>query len=200
MLGEQTCARCARAQSHTNDLSPPSISLSIYRSISEHSFFSLYLSLFLSFFVFISLFRPLPLLSFSFSFALSFFPSFPLSFSLSFIPVRCLSLDADFPLSFFIYLFSLSQFLFSFLRSIHTSLSLSLFPFLTLSLCPSFFLSSSLSLPSPPFFPFLQIASRPGAHNLRCLFRVTFVPVDAYELLRSDPMSFEYLYVQGRHI
>jgi len=40
------------------------------------------------------------------------------------------------------------------------------------------------------------IASRPGAHNLRCLFRVTFVPVDAYELLRSDPMSFEYLYVQ----
>merc|ERR1719410_3213392 len=26
-----------------------------------------------------------------------------------------------------------------------------------------------------------KIASRPGAHNLRCLFRVTFVPVDAYE-------------------
>ena len=48
-----------------------------------------------------------------------------------------------------------------------------------------------------PFF--LQIASRPGAQNLRCLFRVTFVPVDAYELLRSDPMAFEYLYVQGPH-
>ena len=43
----------------------------------------------------------------------------------------------------------------------------------------------------------MQIASRPGAQNLRCLFRVTFVPTDAYELLRSDPMSFEYLYVQA---
>ena len=54
---------------------------------------------------------------------------------------------------------------------------------------------------SLPFLLFaLQIASRPGAHNLRCLFRVTFVPVDAYELLRSDPMSFEYLYVQVRRI
>ena len=41
-----------------------------------------------------------------------------------------------------------------------------------------------------------QIASRPGAHNLRCLFRVTFVPNDAYELLRSDSVAFEYLYVQ----
>ena len=41
-----------------------------------------------------------------------------------------------------------------------------------------------------------QIASRPGAHNLRCLFRVTFVPVDAYELLRTDSVAFEYLYVQ----
>ena len=44
-------------------------------------------------------------------------------------------------------------------------------------------------------FPF-QIASRPGAHNLRCLFRVTFVPIDAYELLRTDSVAFEYLYVQ----
>ena len=42
----------------------------------------------------------------------------------------------------------------------------------------------------------LQIASRPGAHNLRCLFRVTFVPTDAYELLRTDSVAFEYLYVQ----
>jgi hypothetical protein len=41
-----------------------------------------------------------------------------------------------------------------------------------------------------------QIASRPGSHNLRCLFRVTFVPEDAYELLRKDPLAFEYLYVQ----
>jgi hypothetical protein len=30
-----------------------------------------------------------------------------------------------------------------------------------------------------------KIASRPGAHNLRCLFRVTFVPVDSYDLLRK---------------
>lgn len=41
-----------------------------------------------------------------------------------------------------------------------------------------------------------KIASRPGAHNLRCLFRVTFVPKDAYELLRTDSVAFEYLYVQ----
>ncbi|XP_059079624.1 uncharacterized protein LOC131877834 isoform X3 [Tigriopus californicus] len=41
-----------------------------------------------------------------------------------------------------------------------------------------------------------MIASRPGSQNLRCLFRVTFVPEDAYELLREDPMAFEYLYVQ----
>ena len=45
-------------------------------------------------------------------------------------------------------------------------------------------------------FFFTQIASRPGAHNLRCLFRVTFVPADAYELLRTDSVAFEYLYVQ----
>ena len=41
-----------------------------------------------------------------------------------------------------------------------------------------------------------RIASRPGAHNLRCLFRVNFVPIDAYELLRKDSVAFEYLYVQ----
>lgn len=41
-----------------------------------------------------------------------------------------------------------------------------------------------------------RIASRPGAHNLRCLFRVTFVPLDAYDLLRKDSVAFEYLYVQ----
>ncbi len=46
-----------------------------------------------------------------------------------------------------------------------------------------------------PLIP--QIASRPGAHNLRCLFRVTFVPSDAYELLREDSVAFEYLYVQS---
>ena len=45
-------------------------------------------------------------------------------------------------------------------------------------------------------FRYLQIASRPGAHNLRCLFRVTFVPMDAYDMLRQDSVAFEYLYVQ----
>ena len=51
---------------------------------------------------------------------------------------------------------------------------------------------SQLYIPVPLF----QIASRPGAHNLRCLFRVTFVPKDAYELLRKDSVAFEYLFVQ----
>ncbi|RWS10540.1 FERM and PDZ domain-containing protein 4-like protein, partial [Dinothrombium tinctorium] len=41
-----------------------------------------------------------------------------------------------------------------------------------------------------------KIAARPGAHNLRCLFRVAFVPKDAFEMLTKDPISFEYLYVQ----
>ncbi|XP_037083114.1 FERM and PDZ domain-containing protein 4-like isoform X2 [Pollicipes pollicipes] len=41
-----------------------------------------------------------------------------------------------------------------------------------------------------------RIAARPGARHLRCLFRVTFVPRDAYELLRKDSVAFEYLYVQ----
>lgn len=43
-----------------------------------------------------------------------------------------------------------------------------------------------------------QIAARPGAHHLRCVFRVTFVPKDAYDLLQKDPIAFEYLYVQVR--
>lgn len=42
-----------------------------------------------------------------------------------------------------------------------------------------------------------QIAARPGAHNLRCLFRISFVPRDAYDLLQKDPISFEYLYQQS---
>ncbi|XP_064482269.1 uncharacterized protein LOC135395026 isoform X2 [Ornithodoros turicata] len=41
-----------------------------------------------------------------------------------------------------------------------------------------------------------KIAARPGAHHLRCLFRVAFVPLDAYDLLQKDPVAFEYLYVQ----
>ncbi|CAL4059833.1 unnamed protein product, partial [Meganyctiphanes norvegica] len=41
-----------------------------------------------------------------------------------------------------------------------------------------------------------MIAARPGAQHLRCLYRVTFVPPDAYNLLRKDSMAFEYLYLQ----
>lgn len=49
------------------------------------------------------------------------------------------------------------------------------------------------------FFVFelsLQIASRPGSHNLRCLFRVAFVPRDACDLAQKDLAAFEYLYLQ----
>ncbi|CAG0887650.1 unnamed protein product [Cyprideis torosa] len=43
-----------------------------------------------------------------------------------------------------------------------------------------------------------RIAARPGAQHLRCCFRVTYVPKDAYELLRNDSVAFEYLYTQSR--
>ncbi|KAH8025663.1 hypothetical protein HPB51_010747 [Rhipicephalus microplus] len=42
-----------------------------------------------------------------------------------------------------------------------------------------------------------KIAARPGAHHLRCLFRVAFVPLDAYDLLQKDPVAFEYLFMQA---
>ncbi|XP_071443991.1 uncharacterized protein [Hetaerina americana] len=41
-----------------------------------------------------------------------------------------------------------------------------------------------------------RIAARPGSHNLRCLFRVAFVPRDASVLAQSDPLAFDYLYMQ----
>lgn len=41
-----------------------------------------------------------------------------------------------------------------------------------------------------------KIAARPGAHHLRCLFRVAFVPLDAYDLLQKDPVAFDYLFMQ----
>ena len=44
----------------------------------------------------------------------------------------------------------------------------------------------------------LKIAARPGAHNLRCLLRIAFVPKDAYDLLRKDTGAFDYLYMQVR--
>ncbi|KAI9562022.1 hypothetical protein GHT06_012987 [Daphnia sinensis] len=40
------------------------------------------------------------------------------------------------------------------------------------------------------------IAARPGAHNLRCMLRIAFLPKDAYDLLRKDTGSFEYLFTQ----
>lgn len=41
-----------------------------------------------------------------------------------------------------------------------------------------------------------QIASRPGAHKLRCLFRVTFVPSSAASLAQKDLTALDYLYTQ----
>ncbi|XP_012939076.1 FERM and PDZ domain-containing protein 4, partial [Aplysia californica] len=41
-----------------------------------------------------------------------------------------------------------------------------------------------------------ELAARPGARHFRCLFRVAYVPRDAYELLKEDPISFEYFYMQ----
>ncbi len=43
---------------------------------------------------------------------------------------------------------------------------------------------------------YLQIASRAGSQHFKCLFRVTFVPKDAYDLLRQDSTAFEYFYTQ----
>lgn len=41
-----------------------------------------------------------------------------------------------------------------------------------------------------------QIATRPNAHNLRCLFRVIIVPADPIHLLENDRHTFEYFYQQ----
>ncbi|GBN34395.1 FERM and PDZ domain-containing protein 4, partial [Araneus ventricosus] len=42
-----------------------------------------------------------------------------------------------------------------------------------------------------------KIAARPGAHHLRCLFRLTFVPKDIYDLMQRDPVAFDYLFLQS---
>ncbi|XP_041438285.1 FERM and PDZ domain-containing protein 4 isoform X2 [Xenopus laevis] len=42
-----------------------------------------------------------------------------------------------------------------------------------------------------------QVTLRPCAHMMRCLFRISFVPKDPIDLLRRDPVAFEYLYVQS---
>lgn len=41
-----------------------------------------------------------------------------------------------------------------------------------------------------------QVTQQPGSHKMRCLFRIAFVPRDPVDLLRHDPVTFEYLYVQ----
>ncbi|XP_063906566.1 FERM and PDZ domain-containing protein 4 isoform X2 [Zophobas morio] len=41
-----------------------------------------------------------------------------------------------------------------------------------------------------------RIASRPGAHKLRCLFRVAFVPPSAAALAQRDLNALDYLYTQ----
>ncbi|XP_064546505.1 uncharacterized protein LOC135434070 isoform X1 [Drosophila montana] len=41
-----------------------------------------------------------------------------------------------------------------------------------------------------------RIAARPGAHKLRCLFRITFVPISAAELAQRDLQALDYLYMQ----
>ncbi|XP_064636403.1 uncharacterized protein LOC135493223 isoform X2 [Lineus longissimus] len=41
-----------------------------------------------------------------------------------------------------------------------------------------------------------EIASRPGAQHFKCLFRVAFVPKDAYDLVNKDTTGFEYFYRQ----
>uniref|UniRef100_A0AAY5EGU5 FERM and PDZ domain containing 4 n=1 Tax=Electrophorus electricus TaxID=8005 RepID=A0AAY5EGU5_ELEEL len=42
-----------------------------------------------------------------------------------------------------------------------------------------------------------QVTQRPGTHKMKCFFRIAFVPKDPLDLLRRDPVAFEYLYVQS---
>ncbi|KAL0985568.1 hypothetical protein UPYG_G00158700 [Umbra pygmaea] len=42
-----------------------------------------------------------------------------------------------------------------------------------------------------------QVTQRPGAHKMKCFFRISFVPKDPVDLLRRDALAFEYLYVQS---
>ncbi|XP_022521350.2 FERM and PDZ domain-containing protein 4 isoform X2 [Astyanax mexicanus] len=42
-----------------------------------------------------------------------------------------------------------------------------------------------------------QVTQRPGSHKMKCFFRIAFVPKDPVDLLRRDPVAFEYLYVQS---
>lgn len=40
------------------------------------------------------------------------------------------------------------------------------------------------------------MVEREESHDCRCLFRVCFVPKDPLDLLKEDPVAFEYLYLQ----
>lgn len=40
------------------------------------------------------------------------------------------------------------------------------------------------------------MVEREESHDYRCLFRVCFVPKDPLDLLKEDPVAFEYLYLQ----
>ncbi|XP_021582671.2 FERM and PDZ domain-containing protein 1 isoform X2 [Ictidomys tridecemlineatus] len=42
-----------------------------------------------------------------------------------------------------------------------------------------------------------QVVEREELHDSRCLFRVCFVPKDPLDLLKEDPVAFEYLYLQS---
>ncbi|XP_048193167.1 FERM and PDZ domain-containing protein 1 [Perognathus longimembris pacificus] len=42
-----------------------------------------------------------------------------------------------------------------------------------------------------------QVVEREEAHDSRCLFRVCFLPKDPLDLLKEDPVAFEYLYLQS---
>ncbi|ELU07589.1 hypothetical protein CAPTEDRAFT_117793, partial [Capitella teleta] len=41
-----------------------------------------------------------------------------------------------------------------------------------------------------------EVAARPGSQHFKCLLRVAFVPKDAFDLLQSDAMAFDYYYMQ----
>lgn len=41
-----------------------------------------------------------------------------------------------------------------------------------------------------------QVVEREDSQDSRCLFRVCFVPKDPLDLLKEDPVAFEYLYLQ----
>ncbi|XP_007945188.1 FERM and PDZ domain-containing protein 1 [Orycteropus afer afer] len=42
-----------------------------------------------------------------------------------------------------------------------------------------------------------QVVEKEESHDYRCLFRVCFVPKDPLDLLKEDPVAFEYLYLQS---